>query len=87
MLCAAEPTVRGCSTGGSTGCTGTVVGGVTVNTCQCADSRCNNKVVAPGGTTSRPINDQSKAAQPKAAHSAITYAAAAMFAVVVIRSA
>ena len=52
MLCAAEPTVRGCSTGGSTGCRYTVVGGVTVHTCRCADSRCNYKVVAPGGATS-----------------------------------
>jgi len=74
MLCAAEPIVRGCSSDRSTGCRKTVVNGVTISECTCARSRCNHNVLATGG-------------QSKAAYSAITYAAAAMFAVVVMRSA
>ena len=78
MLCAAEPTERGCSTsdGSITGCSYTNVNGVIHYSCQCAGSRCNKKVLAAGG---RSIGSQSKAT--------ITHAAAAMFAVVVIRSA
>ena len=81
MLCAAEPTERGCSTsdGSITGCSYTNVNGVIHYSCQCAGSRCNKKVMAEGGRSIRSIGSQSKAT--------ITHAAAAMFAVVVIRSA
>ena len=47
--------------------------------CQCAGSRCNKKVMAEGGRSIRSIGSLSKAT--------ITHAAAAMFAVVVIRCA
>jgi len=81
MLCAAEPTERGCSTsdGSTTGCSYTNVNGVIHYSCQCAGSRCNKKVMAEGGRSIRSIGSQSKAT--------ITHAAAAMFAVFVIRSA